>query len=84
MNSQRKIVITITYNEMGIIIDTKAEELDLSAQPEQPEWAKKVDEYSKSAPSYIVDPLAWALYQVWKEYDSKKVNRNERKEIYSY
>lgn len=35
MNRQRKIVITITYNEMGIIIDTKAEELDLSAQPEQ-------------------------------------------------
>ena len=35
MNRQRKVVITITYNEMGIIIDTKAEELDLSAQPEQ-------------------------------------------------
>ena len=34
MNRQRKIVITITYNEIGIIIDTKAEELDLSAQPE--------------------------------------------------
>lgn len=30
MNKQRKIVITITYNEMGIIIDTKAEEV---AQP---------------------------------------------------
>ena len=30
MNRQRKIVITITYNEMGIIIDTKAEEV---AQP---------------------------------------------------
>ena len=35
MNRQRKVVITITYNEMGIIIDTKAEELDLSAQPTQ-------------------------------------------------
>lgn len=34
MNRQRKVVITTTYNEMGIIIDTKAEELDLSAQPE--------------------------------------------------
>lgn len=34
MNKQRKVVITITYNEMGIIIDTKAEELDSSAQPE--------------------------------------------------
>ena len=30
MNKQRKVVITITYNEMGIIIDTKAEEV---AQP---------------------------------------------------
>ncbi len=34
MNKQRKVLITITYNEMGIIIDTKAEELDSSAQPE--------------------------------------------------
>ena len=30
MNRQRKVVITTTYNEMGIIIDTKAEEV---AQP---------------------------------------------------
>ena len=30
MNKQRKVVITTTYNEMGIIIDTKAEEV---AQP---------------------------------------------------
>ena len=35
MNKQRKVMITITYNEMGIIIDTKAEELDSSAQTEQ-------------------------------------------------
>lgn len=27
MNKQRKVLITITYNEMGIIIDTKAEEV---------------------------------------------------------
>jgi len=33
MNRQRKVVITTTYNELGIIVDTKAEELDLSAQP---------------------------------------------------
>ncbi len=32
MNKQRKVVITTTYNEMGIIIDTKAEELGTSAQ----------------------------------------------------
>ncbi len=31
MNRQRKVMITITYNEMGIIIDTKAEEV---AQPD--------------------------------------------------
>ena len=37
MNRQRKVVITTTYNELGIIVDTKAEELDLSAQPE-PHW----------------------------------------------
>ena len=33
MNKQRKVVITTTYNELGIIIDTKTEELP-SAQPE--------------------------------------------------
>lgn len=27
MNKQRKVLITITYNEMGVIIDTKAEEV---------------------------------------------------------
>lgn len=40
-----------------------------SAQPELPEWAQKVEEYRKSAPSHIHNPLAWALYQTWKEYD---------------
>ena len=34
MNKQRKVVITTTYNEIGIIIDTKAEELGSSAQLE--------------------------------------------------
>ena len=32
MNKQRKVLITTTYNEMGIIIDTKTEELGSSAQ----------------------------------------------------
>ena len=36
MNTQRKVVITTTYNEMGIIIDTKAEEVA------QPETAKRI------------------------------------------
>ena len=31
MNKQKKVLITTTYNEMGIIIDTKVEEV---AQPE--------------------------------------------------
>ena len=35
----------------------------------QPEWAQKVEEYRKNAPQHIHNPLAWALYQVWKEYD---------------
>ena len=35
MNKQRKIVITVTYNDLGVIVDTKAEELDSSAQPER-------------------------------------------------
>ena len=33
MNRQRKIVVTVTYNDLGTIVDTKAEELDSSAQP---------------------------------------------------
>ena len=40
-----------------------------SAQPQLPEWAQKVEKYRKSAPSHIHNPLAWALYQTWKEYD---------------
>ena len=32
MNKQRKVLITTTYNELGIIVDTKAEEV---AQPKQ-------------------------------------------------
>ena len=34
MNRQRKIVITVTYNDLGVIVDTKAEELNSSAQPD--------------------------------------------------
>ena len=34
MNKQRKVVITVTYNDLGVIVDTKAEELDSSAQPD--------------------------------------------------
>lgn len=39
MNKQRKVLITITYNEMGIIIDTKAEEV---AQPDLQQTCNKL------------------------------------------
>ena len=35
MNRQRKILITVIYNDLGIIVDTKAEELDLSSNLQQ-------------------------------------------------
>ena len=43
-----------------------------SAQPDLPEWAQEVERmYNKALTKpYIKKPLAWALYQVWKEYDS--------------
>ena len=53
MNRQRKVVITITYNEMGIIIDTKAEELDLSAQPEQ-RWIPVTERLPETNGQYLV------------------------------
>lgn len=31
MSRQRKVVVTVTYSDLGTIIDTKADELDLSA-----------------------------------------------------
>ncbi len=48
---------------------TKMLEQMQSAQHELPEWAQKVEEYRQSAPPHIHNPLAWALYQTWKEYD---------------
>ena len=39
MNKQRKVLITITYNEIGIIIDTKAEEV---AQPDLQQTCNKL------------------------------------------
>ena len=46
-----------------------------SAQPELPDWAQKVEEYRKSAPSFVRNRLVWALYQVWKEYDGRLVHQ---------
>jgi len=44
-----------------------------SAQPEQPEWAQAVERWYNKAlcNPCIHKPLAWALYQVWKEYDNE-------------
>lgn len=43
-------------------------------EPEQPEWVKAVQEkYHKALEMpFIEKPLAWALYQAWKEYDRKE------------
>lgn len=45
-----------------------------SAQPKMPKWARKVGQmYNKALKMpYIQKPLAWALYQVWKEYDVER------------
>lgn len=45
------------------------------AQPQLPEWAQKVEEYRKSAPSFVRNQLVWALYQTWKEYDGRLVHQ---------
>ena len=49
MNRQRKVLVTVTYNELGVIVDTKTEELDSSLQPEQSDtsefWRKRADYY---------------------------------------
>ena len=38
----------------------------------QPEWAQTVERWYNKALClpYIRNPLAWALYQTWKEYDN--------------
>ena len=72
MNKQRKVVITTTYNEMGIIIDTKAEEV---AQPDiirckdcewwdseyrechSPNWDTGTDEHFITPPGFF---CGWA------------------------
>ena len=43
------------------------------AQPEQPEWVQAVERWYNKAlcNPCIHKPLAWALYQVWKEYDNE-------------
>ena len=60
MNKQRKVVITTTYNEMGIIIDTKSEEF---AQPE-PHWIPCSERLPEKNGIYFVsyeDADTWLL-----------------------
>ena len=61
---------------LGAVAECLDEIEDLpSAQPELPEWAQKVEEYRKSAPSFVRNQLVWALYQTWKEYDGRLVHQ---------
>lgn len=55
MNTQRKVLITITYNEMGIIIDTKVEEV---AQPNLQPTCNQLatDTISRQALPYSIEP----------------------------
>lgn len=53
MNKQRKVLITITYNEMGVIIDTKTVELGSSAQPEPCEDTISRQEAIADAQSWV-------------------------------
>ena len=63
MNKQRKVLITITYNEMGIIIDTKAEEV---AQPNLQQTCNQLatDCISRQA---AIDAISDALKRVFVE-----------------
>lgn len=48
MSRQRKVVVTVTYSDLGTIIDTKADELDLSAQSRRCEYCNEdADGYVK-------------------------------------
>ena len=55
MSRQRKVVITVTYNDLGIIVDTKAEELDLSTQPLTTTWLGSYSPYTCKHCGYHVD-----------------------------
>jgi len=56
MNKQRKVLITTTYNEMGIIIDTKAEEV---AQPNLQPTCNQLaaDTISRQAAIDVIDKI---------------------------
>lgn len=67
MNKQRKVLITVTYNEMGIIIDTKAEEV---AQPNLQQTCNQLatDCISRQAAINVITEYADRLQMVnWQE-----------------
>ena len=72
MNRQRKVLITVTYNEMGIIIDTKAEKV---AQPNLQPTCNNLatDTISRQTAINYVDDIPYIkehpnLGLIWKEW----------------
>ncbi len=63
MNKQRKVVITTTYNDLGVIVDTKAEELDSSAQ----QWIPVSERLPDNRVSVII------CYREWQQYAKRYV-----------
>ena len=56
-----------------LLIDQAKAQTELMMLPSaQPEWAQTVERWYNKALClpYIRNPLAWALYQTWKEYDN--------------
>lgn len=75
MNKQRKVVITTTYNDLGMIVDTKAEELDLSVQPNLQPTCNNLatDTISRQTAINYVDDIPYIkehpnLGLIWKEW----------------
>ena len=57
MNKQRKVLITTTYNEMGIIIDTKAEEVEQPNTSNTLQSVECVDAISRQMAINLVNVL---------------------------
>ena len=68
MNKQRKVLITITYNEMGIIVDTKAEEV---AQPNLQQTCNQLATDTVSRQAAIDELVRWGKIP---DYSDKEKN----------
>lgn len=66
---------SLDYNAQAI--KARIEQLP-SAQSEIPEWAQTVERWYNKALCFphIKNPIAWALYQAWKEYDNERFNQH--------